>query len=141
MLITDLIIDLSDLRDDLKNGLIAQTEYHRLANARRARFMAEEKAQWEAQNKEADQIVNKKYARKTTVSEKPGKEVYYFTFGQDHVHPRGGYPMKDYWVEAEGDWTEARTKMFAKYGDKWSMQYAAEDFEPELFPKGCHEKL
>lgn len=69
------------------------------------------------------------------------KETHYFTFGSNHTHPLGGYPMKDYWVEIYGTDDEARDKMFEVYGAKWSMQYSEGDFDPSWFPKGCHERI
>jgi hypothetical protein len=66
-------------------------------------------------------------------------EVYCFTFGQNHTHPLGGYPMKNYWIEVHGSYSTSRQKMVNKFGNKWSMQYLKSDFDPFYFPGGCHE--
>ncbi len=53
---------------------------------------------------------------------------YYFTFGFGQVH-EGGY----YVIEADNA-SDARTKMFNQFGDKWSMQYdSAEEAGVEEF--------
>ena len=68
--------------------------------------------------------------------------TYFFTFGQSHVHPETLEPLKDNWIEVQGEsYNEARQKMFAKYGDKWAFQYDIDNFEPNYFPKGCYETI
>lgn len=67
--------------------------------------------------------------------------IYCFTFGQSHVHPRGGHLMRDYWVEVHGDYGEARQKMIEKYGDKWAFQYPKSDFDDCYYRNGCYEVL
>ena len=67
--------------------------------------------------------------------------VYYFTFGQNHLHPLGGYPMADFWIEVHGSYEEAREKVVKKFGLKWSMQYSEPEFDKKYFPKGCHEVI
>jgi hypothetical protein len=64
---------------------------------------------------------------------------WYFTFGQNHLHPLGGYSMKDFWIEVYGSHEEAREKVTRRFGDKWSMQYPEDAFDKKFFPKGCHE--
>lgn len=80
---------------------------------------------------------------------------YFFTFGQNHTHPKTGDNLKDCWVEivahedisklAEIDIAycnkQAREAMFKRYGLKWSMQYDEKEFNASYFPKGCYEKL
>lgn len=49
------------------------------------------------------------------------KESWIFTFGcgQKHAHT---------YVRIYGTFGEARTKMFEKYGEEWSMQYTEEEW-------------
>lgn len=69
-------------------------------------------------------------------------QTYYFTFGQQHVHPETGEKMRNYWVEIfAANSEEARITMFNIYGAKWSFQYTQDDFKPEYFPSGCYEKI
>jgi len=68
--------------------------------------------------------------------------TYYFTFGQDHVHPGTGEAMKDYWIEVvASDANTAREFFVKQFGLKWSHQYTADQFEPSFFPKGCYDQL
>jgi len=64
-------------------------------------------------------------------------KTFYFTFGQSHAHAYGGKTYdKDCVVKIEAkDSSEARTKMFNAFGDKWSMQY---DKLPDMsfYPRG-----
>lgn len=61
----------------------------------------------------------------------------YFTFGQSHIHKVDGVVFdKNCVVEVEADTFEhARDKMFACFGNMWSMQY---DYPPDMqfFPRG-----
>lgn len=80
---------------------------------------------------------------------------YFFTFGQNHIHPETLDPMKDFWVEVivHEDYTKltsmeisllrekARDVMFKRYGQKWSMMYEEKDFNGHYFPKGCYQQL
>jgi hypothetical protein len=67
---------------------------------------------------------------------------FYFTFGQNHVHPITQEPMKDYWIEIECDDMDlARQLMFDYYGKKWGMMYTDATFNPEYYPKGCFEQI
>lgn len=80
---------------------------------------------------------------------------YYFSFGQQHIHPETGDALKDYWVEVimHDDSSKlssmdvsilkekARKIMFTRYGKKWSMQYEENQFNRDYFPKGCYQKL
>ena len=45
-----------------------------------------------------------------------------FTFGSGQEH--AGYYVKIY-----GTWSEARKKMFEKYGENWSFQYSEAEWE------------
>lgn len=82
---------------------------------------------------------------------------YYFSFGQNHSHPKTGQLMKDYWIEIIADETyckdenetvrwysfreRSRQAMSRRFGIKWSNQYHPDDFKPEYFPAGCYEKI
>lgn len=68
-------------------------------------------------------------------------EIYCFTFGQNHTHPLGGYPMKDFWIEVHGTFDESREKIVKRFGDKWAFQYLKSEFDPSFFPKGRHEVI
>lgn len=68
-------------------------------------------------------------------------QTWYFTFGQDHVHPKTGEPLKDYWVEIVGTFYNARNAMFTRYGAKWCAQYDAKSIEQHHYPKGCYERI
>lgn len=85
-----------------------------------------------------------------------GSELkFYFTFGQQHVHPKTGEPMKNYFVEVimHDDYLKlnsmeisllkerARQIMFKRYGRKWSMQYDEQQFNESYFPGGCYQTL
>lgn len=63
---------------------------------------------------------------------------YYFTFGQNHIHPLTGESMKDYYIKLKGTYNSTREIMLSIFGLKWSMQYNEKDFLPNLsiFPKG-----
>ncbi len=68
--------------------------------------------------------------------------IFYFTFGQIHVHPFTGTPMRDYWVEIEAEnYDRAREIMIDVFGTKWAMMYTIEDFDPSYYPNGCHTRL
>lgn len=45
-----------------------------------------------------------------------------FTFGTDS-------PMTGYVISIQGDYNEARKKMFDAYGSQWCGQYSAEEWE------------
>ena len=65
---------------------------------------------------------------------------FYFTFGQAHAHSVGGFTYdKDVVVVIEAETSnDARQKMFAAFGRKWSMEY---DQLPDMkfFPRGIKE--
>lgn len=65
---------------------------------------------------------------------------HYFTFGQNHVHPLTGVAMRDYWVEFEGTFEDARNKMFELFGNKWSMHYEG-SIDESYFPNGRYETI
>lgn len=68
------------------------------------------------------------------------KEIFYFTFGQDHFHPETCVLLSDYWIRTIGfSFIEARKLMFGLFESKWSFQYNENDFESQYFPKGCYE--
>lgn len=48
--------------------------------------------------------------------------VWGFTFGANHTNA-DGVSLDDYYVILEGDFNEARAKMFELRGSKWAMQY------------------
>lgn len=56
------------------------------------------------------------------------KQNYYFTFGIDHE--RKGKSLKDYYVKIYGTSKEARLKMQAIHGNKWSSMYIDSEFLP-----------
>jgi hypothetical protein len=68
--------------------------------------------------------------------------IYYFTFGQCHVHPTiDQLQMKDFWIEIEAkDSDSAREVMVKNYGNKWAFQYNEDNWNPEYFPGGCYER-
>ena len=49
-------------------------------------------------------------------------EAWWFTFGHGHVSP-GGVNMMNAVVKIEGNYGEARDKMFELCGEKWAFQY------------------
>lgn len=52
---------------------------------------------------------------------KEPSEWWYFTFGYGHQH-------EGYCVKIKGNFGEARTKMFEKYGNKWAFQYSEQEW-------------
>jgi hypothetical protein len=68
--------------------------------------------------------------------------IYYFTFGQDHKHPKTGEPMKDYWIEIDAkNAYDAQIEMRKRFGQIWANQYDARNFNLEYFPKGCYKRF
>jgi len=63
---------------------------------------------------------------------------YYFTFGQNHLHRVRGVTLDcDSVVEITAPDTDAaRAVMFELFGNKWSMQYDDDTYNPEYFPRG-----
>jgi hypothetical protein len=69
-------------------------------------------------------------------------ETYYFTFGQQHIHPKTGEPLRDYWIEIVAKSEDvARDLMVEMFDRKWSHQYHEKEFMRVVrhFPKGCYE--
>lgn len=50
-----------------------------------------------------------------------------FTFGSGHHHPLTGEHLMGRFVRVRGTWLEARRRVLAAFGQKWSMQYRSED--------------
>lgn len=50
------------------------------------------------------------------------EENWIFTFGCGQVN-------KGHFVRIHGTFSEARRKMYEKYGDKWSFQYSEKEWE------------
>lgn len=72
--------------------------------------------------------------------------IYYFTFGQSHVHPETGEKMKDYWVEIEApEVSYAITIMNNTYTRRWSTWYTEPQWTGreiyKSFPKGCFNRM
>lgn len=68
--------------------------------------------------------------------------MFYFTFGQIHVHPETNEKMKDHFVKVEiEDYGKARELFVKKYGDKWAFQYSEKEFNESYFPLGEYEIL
>lgn len=64
-------------------------------------------------------------------------QKYYFTFGSNHVAPKGtekeGKSLFRYYVEVKAqDRETARGLMFARYQAKWSFCYSEEEFEGQI---------
>jgi hypothetical protein len=67
---------------------------------------------------------------------------YYFTFGQNHMNPLNGKPLKDYWVEVVAKNKRlAREKMFDEFGNRWANQYDETNFDSSYFSKGCYREF
>lgn len=50
-----------------------------------------------------------------------------FTFGFHHVHPETGERLRNNFVRIKAsDYEAARQQMVARFGQKWSHQYASE---------------
>lgn len=66
--------------------------------------------------------------------------IYYFTFGQDHIHSYNNKTLdKDIVIEIEAnDSNNAREIMFNTFGSKWAFQY---DEKPDMnfFPRGIYK--
>jgi len=66
-------------------------------------------------------------------------EQFFFTCGQSHVHHVGGGKVWDkdsvLRVDAKNE-DDARDKVFALFGAKWSMCYTKETISMEYYPKG-----
>lgn len=72
----------------------------------------------------------------------PIMKKFYFTFGQEHVHPKTGRPMRNYYIEIIASSSEkAREIMFSRYGAKWSFQYEEGGFKTHYFPGGIYETI
>jgi hypothetical protein len=50
-------------------------------------------------------------------------ELWFFTFGYGHVHPRTGARLDDRFVTIRGTFEEARLEMIRRFGRKWCGQY------------------
>lgn len=51
----------------------------------------------------------------------PKEEVWYFTFGCGQEHA-------GHYVKIKGTFSEARAKMFDRFGDKWAFQYSEQEW-------------
>ncbi len=68
-------------------------------------------------------------------------EIYYFSFGQVHVHRIDGITLDAdclLRVIAE-NYGDARQRVFDAIGDKWCMQYAEGAVDFNYFPRGAVE--
>lgn len=52
-------------------------------------------------------------------------KVWYFTFCGDS-------PLRHYYVKLNGDYGQAREKMFSMFGEKWAFQYDEDEFIPQI---------
>ncbi len=67
---------------------------------------------------------------------------FYFTFGEEHKHPKNETPMKDYYVKVMTDTHAAARKIFMeKYGDKFAFQYTDEIMNFKQCSMGCYETI
>ncbi len=67
----------------------------------------------------------------------PGVHDWYFTFGQSQIHSCKGVTLdRDSVVKITGTNEQARNKMFELFGPKWGMQYHADEFNAQCFPRG-----
>ena len=64
---------------------------------------------------------------------------YYFTFGSNHIDPRGISLDHAYVKIKAKDYMSARKIMFKYRGSVWSMQYTEEQFLPQIEKYGLHE--
>lgn len=62
------------------------------------------------------------------------KQIWFFTFGSAHAHPNG-------YVKIQGNFSDARAKMFERFDSKWAMQYNEKDFAGQAERYGLHEVL
>ena len=66
---------------------------------------------------------------------------YYITFGQSHIHPYTGGPMKDHWVEVEADCSwDAMEAAKERFGDYWADCYDEGEFDKSFYPKGRYDE-
>ncbi len=65
-------------------------------------------------------------------------EIYYFSFGQIHVHSVGGITLdKDILLEVWAkDYATARQEVIDAIGTKWHMQYDKDSVTFGYFPRG-----
>jgi len=67
--------------------------------------------------------------------------VYYFSFGQSHVHRIDGVTLDaDVLLRVEDDdQVNARHRVFDAIGPKWHTQYTEENVDFSYFPRGYVE--
>ena len=64
---------------------------------------------------------------------------FFVTFGQTHLHPKTGDPLKNYWVEVHADTIKEACKLTSDYfKQKWSLIYTEDEFDKSFFPFGCY---
>ena len=68
---------------------------------------------------------------------------FFLTVGQKYrheTHPQGLHP--DAWVEINAPDIDCACELvFQFFGDKWASLYIADQFSPDLYPRGCSHVL